>query len=149
MSSQKPTTGFEGVTPILRVADLTASIDYFVRKLGFSLTWRTDLLADVGRGPCHLFLSQGDQGAGRLWLWIGVEDADALYEEYRASGATIRHPPANYAWAYEMQVEDLDGNVLRMGSEPKPGAPIGEWLDDNGRRWRYDDEGQWRRMDGA
>jgi hypothetical protein len=39
------------------------------------------------------------------------------------------------AWALEMQVEDLDGNVLRIGSDPRPGEPDGEWLDMHGRRW--------------
>jgi hypothetical protein len=34
-----------------------------------------------------------------------------------------------------MQVEDLDGNVLRLGSEPKENEPFGEWLDMNGRVW--------------
>lgn len=34
-----------------------------------------------------------------------------------------------------MQVEDLDGNVLRFGSEPIAGAPFGEWLDMHGRIW--------------
>jgi hypothetical protein len=45
------------------------------------------------------------------------------------SGAKIRHPPTNYSWALEMQVEDLDGNVLRLGSAPRTGEPDGEWLD--------------------
>ena len=34
-----------------------------------------------------------------------------------------------------MQVEDPDGNVLRMGSEPKEGEPFGEWMDMEGRVW--------------
>jgi hypothetical protein len=34
-----------------------------------------------------------------------------------------------------MQVEDLDGNVLRFGSDPIKGQPYGEWLDMNGRLW--------------
>jgi hypothetical protein len=68
-------------------------------------------------------------------VWIGVEDAAALWEEYKAKGAKIRHPPTNYAWAYEMQVEDLDGNVLRMGSETKENEPYGEWLDMDGKTW--------------
>jgi hypothetical protein len=34
-----------------------------------------------------------------------------------------------------MQVEDLDGNVLRLGSDPRAGEPDGEWLDMHGRRW--------------
>jgi hypothetical protein len=63
---------------------------------------------------------------------VGVDDADALLHEYRATGAKIRHAPTNYPWAYEMQVEDLDGNVLRLGSEPKTSEPAGEWLDMRG-----------------
>jgi hypothetical protein len=34
-----------------------------------------------------------------------------------------------------MQIEDFDGNVLRIGSDPRPGEPGGEWLDMYGRRW--------------
>jgi hypothetical protein len=37
----------------------------------------------------------------------------------------VRHAPTNYWWAYEMQIEDIDGNVLRMGAEPKDGVPMG------------------------
>jgi uncharacterized glyoxalase superfamily protein PhnB len=43
----------------------------------------------------------------------------SLYEEYKAKGATILHPPESYAWALEMKVSDPDGHVLRFGSEPK------------------------------
>jgi predicted lactoylglutathione lyase len=50
-------------------------------------------------------------------------------------GAKIRHPPTNYQWVYEMQIEDLDGNVLRIGSDPKEDQPIGEWFDMHGRSW--------------
>lgn len=69
------------------------------------------------------------------WVWISVEDAEALFEEYRASGAKLRHPPTNHRWAFEMQIEDLDGNIFRMGSEPKENEPAGEWLDMCGKRW--------------
>jgi hypothetical protein len=68
-------------------------------------------------------------------VWIDGKDVNALYEEYKASGAKIRHPPRNYSWALEMQVEDLDSNVLRFASDPRPGEPDGEWLDMFGRRW--------------
>ncbi len=61
-----------------------------------------------------MFLCQGDQGHPGSWVWISG-DVEAVYEEFRASGAKIRHPPTNYSWALEMQVEDLDGNVLRIG----------------------------------
>ena len=63
------------------------------------------------------------QGQPGTWIWIGVEDAAALFEEYKARGATIRQEPTNYSWAYEMRVEDPDGHVLRIGSEPMEGEP--------------------------
>jgi catechol 2,3-dioxygenase-like lactoylglutathione lyase family enzyme len=136
MTETKPAAvGFEGVCPILRVASVKASLDYYVTNLGFKIDWTTALFASVSRGRTHIFLSQGDQGHPGSWVWIGVEDAATLFEEYRGSGAKIRHPPTNYQWAYEMQVEDLDGNVLRLGSDPREDQPIGEWLDMQGRRW--------------
>ena len=128
---------YEGVVPILRVADLTTSIDYYTNILGFELQWQEpSVLASIIRDEVKLFLAQGDQGNPGSWIWIGVDDAEQLFNDYRAKGAKIRHPPTNYSWAYEMQVEDPDGNVLRMGSEPKENEPLGEWLDMHGRRWR-------------
>lgn len=126
---------FEGVSPILRVKSVAASLDYYVQKLGFTIDWQTPIFASVGRGRCHIFLSEGDQGHPGAWVWIGVEDAEELWSEYQARGAKFRHPPTNYEWALEMQVEDLDGNVLRIGSDNKPDQPVGEWLDMHGRRW--------------
>jgi hypothetical protein len=41
-----------------------------------------------------------------------------------------------------MQVEDLDGNILRLGSDRKPGEPDGDWLDMYGDRWRNDPDGR-------
>ena len=35
-----------------------------------------------------------------------------------ASGAKIRNPPHNFEWAV-YEVEGLDGNVLRIGSDPQ------------------------------
>ena len=129
------TVGFEGTSPILRVRDMDASIDYYVGKLGFHVNWKFPYFAEVARGKCFIFLSKGDQGHFGGWVWIGVEDAGALFEQYKSTGAKIRHPPTNYAWAYEMQVEDLDTNVLRMGSESREGEPYGEWLDMDGKTW--------------
>jgi len=127
---------FGGAIPIFRVADLQASIDYYVKALGFKRDWGgPGQFASLSRGRCTIFLCQGDQGHPGTWTWIGVEDAGELAAEFRSSGGKIRHAPVNYPWAYEMQVEDLDGNVLRFGSEPKQGQPFGEWLDMHGKAW--------------
>src|SRR5205085_2150333 len=63
------------------------------------------------------------------------------HHELRAKGAKIRHPPTNYSWAGEMQVEDPDGNVLRLGSDRKEGLPHGPWYDMHGVRWMNDGDG--------
>jgi catechol 2,3-dioxygenase-like lactoylglutathione lyase family enzyme len=140
---------FEGVTPVLRVKDLSASIDYYVHVLGFKVNWQhAGFFAAVSRGGCCIFLSVGDQGNPGAWVWIGVSDAEALFEEYRAKGAKIRNPPNSYEWALEMQVEDLDGNVLRLGSDSKSDQPVGEWLDMHGKRWKMSIDGEWVRIDG-
>jgi hypothetical protein len=76
-----------------------------------------------------------------------VTDAESLLKEYLGSGAKIRHQPTNYPWACEMQVEDPDGNVLRMGSEPKSGQARCEWFDMQGRRWTPLPDGGWRCLD--
>lgn len=146
-TAKSAATEFEGVYPILRVGNLTASIEYYVRVLGFKVDWGGDGdVASVSRGRCHLFLCQGDQGNPGSWVWVGVADAEALFEEYKGSGAKVRNPPNNFPWAYEMQVEDLDGNVLRMGSEPKPGGAPGQWRDMGGNLWEMKPEGGWRRV---
>lgn len=137
---------FENVSPILPVADLAASLEYYVNVLGFKINWQAQGFASVSRGRAGLMLCEGEQGHPGTWVWVGVSDADQLFDEYRASGARIRHPPNNYPWAYELQVHDLDGNVLRMGSDQKSDQPIGTWLDINGVEWTQSD-GKWVRVD--
>jgi len=127
------------VTPVLRVSNASASVDYYTRVLGFKINFQfpdqEPFFASVSRGRCCLFLSEGDQGNPGSWVWIDGKNVEALHEEFRAAGAKIRHPPTNYSWALEMQVEDPDGNVLRFGSDPKKDELEGEWLDMYGNRW--------------
>jgi catechol 2,3-dioxygenase-like lactoylglutathione lyase family enzyme len=109
---------FEGSAPILRVENMQAAVDFYVNKLGFvNAPWGTDEFTSVTRDRAGIYLCKGGQGRGGAWAWIGVDDAQKLYEEYRGRGVPIKLPPTNYPWALEMQVEDPDGNVLRLGSE--------------------------------
>ncbi|HZQ91342.1 MAG TPA: VOC family protein [Terriglobales bacterium] len=144
-SNSQPGICFGGMTPILRVADLKAAIDHYVRVLGFRMLWDSPSFASVKRDECEIFLCEGDQGHAGGWVWIGVSDVDAVLAEYRRSGAKIRHAPTNYWWAYEMQVEDINGNVLRIGSEPR-GKTMGEWLDMRGVRWIPQADGGWKKV---
>ncbi len=52
-------------------------------------------------------------------------DAKTIAARYRCEYVDLREasidrlPPSNYRWALEMQIEDPDGNVLRLGSEAR------------------------------
>ena len=111
---------FEGSQPILRVEDMTVSLHFYVDLLGFkNAPWGSDDFTSVNRDRAGIYLCKGGQGAGKAWIWIGVEDVEKLQDEFKARGVTIRMPPTNYPWALEMHVEDPDGNVIRFGSDPK------------------------------
>ncbi|HZF67112.1 MAG TPA: glyoxalase superfamily protein [Gemmatirosa sp.] len=135
-------------TPILRVANLDASLAYYASALGFSLAWRHGDFAQVARGEAALMLCEGDQGHPGTWVYVGVSDADALDRELRHRGAMIRSGPTNYPWgARELHVRDPDGHVLRFGSDAAPGAACGDWLDGTGRWWSPQPDGSWRQVE--
>jgi hypothetical protein len=98
--------------------------------LGFELQWGGEVegstYASVGRDGCSIMLCQDGQGHHGTWIWIGVEDVQALFEQCLGKGAKIVQGLTNYPWAYEMRIEDLDGHVLRLGSEPRADIPIVE-----------------------
>jgi hypothetical protein len=106
-------------------------------------------MAAVSRDRAVIMLCEGDQGNHATWVWIGVNDAAVLFDEYTAKGATVRLAPTNYPWAYEMQIEDPDGHVLRFGSEPKVDRPFGEWRDMRGDNWVRSPAGEWTRVERA
>jgi catechol 2,3-dioxygenase-like lactoylglutathione lyase family enzyme len=129
---------FGSPVPVFRVKDVSASIAYYVDSLGFKLQWRAnDGFACVARGECSIFLTDDNQSQPRMWIWIGVPDVRALHSQYVTSGAKIRNPPNNFLWALEMQIEDLDGNVLRIGSDPEEDKPLGVFRDADGVGWRH------------
>jgi predicted enzyme related to lactoylglutathione lyase len=118
-------TTFECANPILSVASLSRSLRYYLDVLGFSnAEWGGDDFTQVSRDGAAIYLSEGDQGHSGTWVWVGVEDVEALHQEYVESGATILQPPRNFPWAYEMKVGDPDGHVLRFGSEPREDRPV-------------------------
>ena len=111
----------ECITPILSVHSLGDSIRYYVDQLGFEVDWGGEegsLMASVSRDGHGIMLCQEAQGRAGTWVWIGVEDIRPLFERYRAKGVRFKQLPTNHPWAYEMQIEDPDGHVLRFGSEP-------------------------------
>jgi ankyrin repeat protein len=124
---------FLSAVPILNVRNVRASIDYYVEKLGFAKEWDwgdPPTFGCVWRDQVRIFLCHDAQGVRGVWISIFVQDVDALHQDYVRRGALIRQPPTNFEWGVrEMNVEDLDGHRLRVGSEstaPADGVHLDE-----------------------
>jgi catechol 2,3-dioxygenase-like lactoylglutathione lyase family enzyme len=123
-------TKFESAQPILRVSDMAAAVRYYTELLGFvNAEWGSDDFTSVSRDGAAIYLCRGSQGQSGTWVWVGVENVGALYQEYIQSGARVRQPPRNYPWALEIHVEDPDGHILRFGSEPMTDRAFDDWED--------------------
>ena len=88
-----------GMAAILRVQDLEVSRRHYVEKLGFALDWDAGGMVSVSRDHKSIMLRERGQGQPATWLWIGVDNADALFAELSANGANIRSQPQNFSRA--------------------------------------------------
>ena len=111
----------ENTIPILNVADLETSLEFYQRVLGFTLDWQANVDADkvagVSRDGCAIYLCEGAQGSRGSWLWMGVESSD-FFAQVIEAGAKVAQQATSYPWAYELRIRDPDGNVIRIGTEP-------------------------------
>jgi predicted enzyme related to lactoylglutathione lyase len=109
---------FENSQPILRVEDMQASLRFYIDMLGLTnAPWGNNDFTSVNRDKAGIYLCRGSQGRGGAWVWIGVEDVEPLHAEWKARGVKILMSPTNFDWGREFQVEDPDGNVLRVASD--------------------------------
>ena len=124
---------FQGSIPILSVKDVAASIRYYVDCLGFKKHWEwgdPPTFAAVTRDAVEIYLCKDTQGHPGTWVYVAVEDVDALYAELLASGAEIRQPPTNLPWHMrELNVADLDGHRIRFGT-PTSAPPSGTLIEE-------------------
>ncbi|HWY33845.1 MAG TPA: VOC family protein [Nitrosopumilaceae archaeon] len=116
----------ENVSPILYVKDMSRSLAFYVEILGFkNAEWGNEYFTSINRDSKGLYLCKGGQGLPGTWVWIGFDgDLFALHLKLKLKGVTIKLPPTNFSWAYEMQVEDPDGHVLRFGTDPNDKEPF-------------------------
>jgi catechol 2,3-dioxygenase-like lactoylglutathione lyase family enzyme len=117
--------------PVLHVADVDASLRFYVSRLGFTSPWRYDedgraYVAQVERQGCALILADTwpeKVGKGLMFISLNVEPLnvgqttreaaiaalDALRAELEAKGAPVKEG----SWGYRLLVvDDPDGNQL-------------------------------------
>lgn len=118
----------ENIVPILYVADMAKSLDFYVNILGFKKAdWEDDNFTSVHRDNTGLYLCRGGQGLPDTWIWIGFDgDIRQLQVKLKKQGVTIKLPLTNFSWACEMQIQDPDGHVLRFGTDPNPNEPFAD-----------------------
>ena len=112
--------------PVFHVADVEASLRFYVDRLGFTSPWRYEEdgkahVAQVERPGCALILSATwpeKVGKGLIFISLNVEPQtreaataalDAVRAELEARGATVTEG----RWGYPLLiVDDPDGNQL-------------------------------------
>ena len=112
--------------PVLHVADVEASLRFYVDRLSFTSPWRYDEdgrahVAQVDRQGCSLILADTwpeKIGKGLMFISLNVEPQtreaavaalDALRAELEAKGVPVKEG----LWGYRLLVvDDLDGNQL-------------------------------------
>jgi catechol 2,3-dioxygenase-like lactoylglutathione lyase family enzyme len=112
--------------PVLHVADVEASLRFYVDRLGFTSPWRFAddgkvYVAQVDRQGCALILADNwpeKIGKGLMFISLNVEPAtreaavaalDALRAELETKGVRVKEG----SWGYRLLVvDDPDGNQL-------------------------------------
>src|SRR6202047_2286977 len=112
--------------PVLHVADVEASLRFYVNRLGFTSPWRFDddgkvYVAQVDRQGCALILADRwpeKIGKGLVFISLNVAAAtrdaagaplDALRAELEGKGVPVKEG----SWGYRLLVvDDPDGNQL-------------------------------------
>lgn len=120
-NTRHPNFRIENVAPVLYVKDMALTLSFYVDILGFkNADWGDDNFTSINRDNTCLYLCRGGQGLPGTWVWIGFDgDIFSLHENLKEKGVIIKLPPTNFSWAYEMQIEDPNGHVLRFGTDPR------------------------------
>jgi len=108
----------ELAVPILPADDLSVMKAFYVDKLGFELTWeasedgKTGLMG-VKRGAIELTIDCPMDGHGRqACVSLRVNDADALYREWRAKVDGVNAPKDQYWGARTFDLQDPADNTI-------------------------------------
>ncbi|MBM4010014.1 MAG: VOC family protein [Planctomycetes bacterium] len=118
-------------TFVLAVADVNASVGFYVNQLGFTEDLRVEGWAFLSQGACRLRLGHCPEAIpmtdvpDHSWFaYLHVRDAAGLYREYRARGVGIWHPLADKPWGMrEFAIVTPDGHRIVYGETLRDGEP--------------------------
>jgi catechol 2,3-dioxygenase-like lactoylglutathione lyase family enzyme len=117
--SSAPKVEVEQYHASLRVADLSAAIDFYTNRLGFLHAFSSGeppTMAGVNLDNTQIFLEAGAPASQGCSLYFIVGDADELYEFHRSRDVPIVVIPGDRPYDLrDYSVRDLDGYALTFG----------------------------------
>ena len=105
-----------GHEPCFEVADVEQPVGHY-QLLGFAISHHDENYAFAHRDNLTIHLAHSEQPTtGPAALYIHVDDADRLAEDWRAAGVNVIGPDDYDYGKREGSHRDPDGNLLRFGS---------------------------------
>ncbi len=83
---------FSSITPMIPAGkSLADDLDFYTKKLGFTVVWQYAEMAGIQRGAVKINLVQNDEKtwADNASFSIGVSDLDALHKEYQSTSTRV------------------------------------------------------------
>ena len=118
-----------GLTPMLGVADVRKSINFYTQLLGFKLGDTSEhagaiCWAHLCHGETELMLTEvanpesGREGHRQTYLYFYPEDVVAAYDHLSSEGHLVKPLRVTFYGMKEFEMEDPDGYQLWFGEEP-------------------------------
>lgn len=107
----------KSAAPVLASLNLQESVDFYTRRLGFTMCNQFDNYAIVARDgvEIHFWLCQERHIAENTSCYIRVVNTQALFEELTSNGLPLAEPLVQPWGMKELVVFDPHGNLLKFG----------------------------------
>jgi uncharacterized glyoxalase superfamily protein PhnB len=117
MAAQGGQVRVVGYEPSFSVLDVNRAVDHY-QRLGFGTDYHDETYAFAHLGQLTLHLAHDDNPDNHQTgvLYIHVDDADQLAENWRKAGMEVEGPENHDYGKREGRHTDPDGNVIRFGS---------------------------------
>lgn len=123
-SVQTSVPAFKKMSPQLSVVSIERSLEFYTKKLGFSLDFRyEDFYAGIMKDGHSIHLKSGDipdlntKNRDDLDITFSVDNIVRLYEEFLRKSIDIIQPLRDMPYGREFYIADPDGNHLAFLQE--------------------------------
>ena len=117
---------FRDCFPIIEVADVRRSLDFYRALLGFRVTFAYPSEEDPaftlmeldGGGKLAIGGPKDPVETGSTAIWLYTDDVDAAFAQLRDAGVSVISEPADQPWGERVaSLSDPDGYTVHIGSE--------------------------------